>query len=87
MKEKIIAGGCLFAVFILLFASIPITAAVQTTTTKEKNTGSNLFVNLKNLFENKKSLMQFDRYPGELIDMLINFILGFILWILISLKK
>jgi len=81
MKKIIIAGGCLFAVLILLFASIPITAAVQTTTIKEKSIGYNFFVNLKNLLENKKSSMQPDGYPGELIGILINLIIAFFYWL------
>ncbi|MCX6665492.1 MAG: hypothetical protein NT038_05460 [Euryarchaeota archaeon] len=81
MKKIIIAGGCIFAILILILASIPVTANPQTTTTIKNIIESNL-ADGQNFLKNHK-LSPTGWLPGDLIDFLINLLIGFYMWLVI----
>ena len=76
MKRTLIVGGSLFAIIILVLASLPVTAITQKTIPQEKSMESNFFIYLKNLLNDKKSLLSPDWEPGDIIDILINILIG-----------
>ena len=84
MKKICIVGGCIFAIFILILAAIPVAAITQTGTIK--NIFKSNMVD-RSKFSKNHNFFPTGWLPGDLIGILINFILCFILWILISLKK
>ena len=78
MKKKIVVGGSIGAVFLLVLAMFPAVVSAQAIFSNKN------IKELKNI-ENKdievvKKLFSFIWYPGELIDNIILFLVSWFLW-------
>ena len=78
MKKVVVVGGCLFAIIILIVASVPVYANPQTTITIKNIINSNLGDGSN--FLNYHKLHTLGWLPGDLIGILISLLFYLFIW-------